>query len=190
MSKISTASRWIQILLVLLGFSQIVTHGVLLFNNQFDQGQHQINSSSENLSVLANYETTNSWKSMAQALNVEEFNSLLILGTIQLLPYLFIYFFAFKLFGLYRQGEIFTLATSQCLKNVGKTLLFWIAINLMYPLLVTLVIRFGGWSETLAIHMSVSSTELLYLLLGLIIYVMAWVMAQGIEMKEDQELVI
>jgi len=34
------------------------------------------------------------------------------------------------------------------------------------------------------------TTEVYYLLLGLIFYVMTWVMTQGIEMKQDQDLVI
>lgn len=190
MSKISTASRWIQGLLILIAFSQISAHSILMVNNKYNEEQHQLNVGGDNIELLMSYETTNSWKMMALSLDAEGFNSLLILGTIQLLPYLFIYIFLFKLFSLYRQGEIFTLATSQCLKNVGKTLLAWIAINLLYPLLVTLVIRFGGWSDTLAIHVHLGTTELFYLLLGLIIYVMAWVMTQGIEMQQEQELII
>jgi len=190
MSKISIASRWIQVLLVVLAFSQLVTHCVLVINNPYDQSTRELNTGSDNLSIVANYDMTNSWETMADSLYAEGFDALLILGTVQLLPYLCIYLFLFKLFNLYRQGQVFTLATSQCLRNVGKTLLFWIAINLFYPLFVTLVIRFGGWSDTLAIHINLGTTEVYYLLLGLIFYVMTWVMTQGIEMKQDQDLVI
>jgi hypothetical protein len=81
----------------------------------------------EPMSVLMSYKKTNSWQNMTLSLGVQGGNSLVILGTVELLPYLFL----FKLFGFYRHGHIFTLVTSQCLKSVGKTLLAWIAINLL-----------------------------------------------------------
>lgn len=190
MSKIPTASRCIQLLLVLIALSQITVHALLMVNHQTNETPHQMKTGTEELSVLLNYKATNSWKTMASSLDGEGFNSLLILGSVQLLPYLLIYIFLFKLFGHYRHGEIFTVATSKCLKNVGKTFLSWIAINLFYPLIVTLFIRFGGWSDSLAIHMNLGTTEFFYLLFGLIIYVIAWVMTQGLTLQKEQELVI
>ncbi len=107
-----------------------------------------------------------------------------------LLPYLLIYFFLFKLFKYYQQGQIFTVANIACLKNIGKTLLAWIGLNIFYPVLVTLIIRFSGLSDSLAIYMNIGSTEFFYLVSGLVIYVMAWIMTMAIELKQEQELVV
>ena len=73
---------------------------------------------------------------------------------------------------------------------LGKTLLFWVVLNICYPVIVTLFIRFTGLSDSLPIILNFGSTELKYLMIGGIIYVIAWIMHEGVLIKEQQELVI
>ena len=190
MIKIYKVSRCIQILLVVIAFRQVIAHGLLVIKGEYKQGYYQLSADSGFTSIIARHQVSNSWENITQALEVEGFNSLFILGTVELIPYLLIYFFLFKLFSHYYRGEIFTDMANQCLKNIGKTLIFWIGINIIYPVLVTLFIRFGGWSDSLAVYIGVGSTELYYLLLGLVIYVVAWVMTQGLKLQKEQELTI
>jgi len=50
--------------------------------------------------------------------------------------------------------------------------------------------RIAGLSDTLPIILNFGSTELTYLLLGSVVYVIAWVMQEGLLIQEQQELVI
>lgn len=191
MSKISRVSTYICVLLFLLATLQVSSHLLLLFFGKLTTaGVNQFSINFHLFSSHISHEFTHGWFDIAHALIAENFNALAILGTAELIPYLFIYYFLIKLFRHYQQGEIFTVANIACLKNIGKTLLFWIFLNILYPVLVSVVIRFTGLSDKLAIYMNIGSTEIAYLVSGLVIYVMAWIMTIAIELKQDQELVI
>ncbi len=190
MSNIIKASKFICAIFVIIATLQLSTHILLLCFSEQVMGINQATLKFSFFSGHISHKITNSWQNLSQALESEGFNSLAILGTIELLPYFLIYFFLFKLFRLYQQGQIFTVANIACLKNIGKTLLAWIALNTFYPVVVTLFIRLSGLSDSLSIYMSIGSTELFYLLSGLVIYVNAWIMTIAIELKQEQELVI
>lgn len=190
MVKISRLSKYIRYLILflaslqLLAFILIVTNGV---NTELGQ---QVIVDFGLFNSNFHIEFSQSWQDIAQALKKENFNTTLILGSIELLPYLLIYFFLLRLFTCYQRGEIFTTKTIHCLKMLGKTLLFWVVLNICYPVIVTLFIRFTGLSDSLPIILNFGSTELKYLLIGGIIYVIAWIMHEGVLIKEQQELVI
>ncbi|MBL4942457.1 MAG: DUF2975 domain-containing protein [Colwellia sp.] len=191
MSKISKASKYICALLIAMATFQLTTHLLLLFFGE--QTAIGLNKLTINFSFFSSYiahQTSHNWLNISQALEAENFNSLAILGSMELLPYLLIYFFLFKLFKFYQQGQIFTVANIACFKNIGKTLLAWIGFSIFYPVLVTLFIRLSGLSDSLAIYISFGSREFFYLVSGLIIYVMAWIMTMAIELKQEQEFVI
>ena len=190
MSKISKASQCICALLLTIACLQVLTHLVLIFFSEFEAGSEPLTANYTFLFAHLSHQVTSSWQNIAQALESEGFNSLIILSSMQLIPYLLIYFFLFKLFKLYQQGKIFTIDNSNCFKNIGKTLFAWIAINFLYPVVVTLFLRLTGLSDSLALHLSIGSKEFIYLLSGLIIYVMALVMIAANELHQEQELVI
>jgi hypothetical protein len=170
---------------------QVISHTLLMFfGEQTEAGVSQLSINFQLFSSHISHQVTHGWVDIAKALEAENFNSIAILSSIELLPYLIIYYFLFKLFSYYQQGEIFTIANISCLKNIGKTLLAWIGISIFYPVLVTFFIRLTGLSDKLAIYVNVGSSELFYLVSGLVIYVMAWVMTIGIELKQEQELVV
>ncbi|MGB1296765.1 MAG: DUF2975 domain-containing protein [Psychrobium sp.] len=168
----------------------VISHILLLGWGAVVDGRYVLSQEFGVLSVLVNYSVTGSWQSIALDLQEEQFNVLMILGTAQLLPSVLIYLFVFKLFSLFERGKVFSVAHARYLKYIGTTLFFWIALNIVYPIVVTLSIRLFGLSESLPLHINVSSTEFSYLLYGLIIYAMAAVIGKAITMKEEQELVI
>ena len=189
--SISKASKCICALLITMATLKLIAHILLLFfGEKTTIGVMKMNIDLSLFSSYISYQTNHGWINIAQALEAENFNSLAILGSIELLPYLLIYFFLFKLFKFYQQGQIFTVANIACFKNIGKTLLGWIALNIFYPILVTLFIRFTGLSDSLALHLSLGSRELFLLVSGLVIYVMAWIMTIAIELQQEQELVV
>jgi len=182
--------KLIKILLTVVIMSKVFSHAVLLGWGTLNDGGYALSQEFGVLSVLVNYSVTGTWQSLAQDLQQEQFNALAILGSAQLLPNILIYVFIFKLFSLFEQGKVFSVAHAKYLKYIGTTLFFWIVLNAIYPVLVTLSIRLLGLSDSLPLHLNISSTEFSYLLYGLIIYAMAAVMEQAILLKEEQELVI
>jgi hypothetical protein len=189
--SIPIVSKIVRALVALFIIMQIVTYTLLLmFGNNVDGTTFVLSENFYFFSSAINIDFSGSWESLAQALSDEGFNPLLILGSADLLPSLLLYLFLFKLFGLYQQGLVFTTANIQCIKNIGTVLLAWIVLKLLYPVVVTLVLRFSGASDSLSIYMSLGSDEIRLLLIGLVIYVIAWIMNEASSLHQEQELVI
>jgi hypothetical protein len=189
--SIPTVSKIVRALVALFILMQIVSYTLLLmFGNNVGGTTFELSEKFYFFSSAVNIDFSGSWEDLAQALTDEGFNALLILGSADLLPSLILYLSLFKLFGLYQQGLVFTTANIQCIKNIGTVLLAWIALKLLYPVIVTLVLRFSGASDSLAIYMSVGSDEIRLLLIGLVIYVIAWIMNEATSLHQEQELVI
>jgi hypothetical protein len=188
--RIQKVSKIVRVLVALFIVMQLGAYALLLIFGQNKEGSYQLSESFYFLSSTVNIDFSGSWSSIANALTGEGFNALLILGSVELIPSVLIYLSLFKLFGLYQRGLVFTLENIQCIKSIGTVLLAWIGLKLFYPLIVALVLRFSGASDTLAIYMSLGSDELRYLLIGLVIYVIAWVMNEATSLHQEQELVI
>jgi hypothetical protein len=188
--RIRKISKIVRALVALFIITQVGVYALLVMSAENQDGVYQLSEQSTYFSSAVNIDFSGSWGNIAQALTDEGFNALLILGIAELLPSLLIYLSLFKLFGLYQKGLVFTAENIQCIKNVGTVLLGWLVLKLFYPLVVTLVLRFSGASDTLSIYMSAGSDELRYLLIGLVIYVIAWVMSEATSLHQEQELVI
>ena len=190
MLKISRISQYIRFLILFLAGLQLFSFLlVALLGENTGLGQ-QVTLNFGLFYSYFNIDFNHAWQDFAINLQQEYFNTTLILGTAELMPYFLIYYFLWRLFSYYQRGEIFTVNTIYCLKMLGKTLLFWLLLNLMYPVLVAVTIRLSGLSDTLPILLNFGSIELTYLLIGSIVYVIAWVMQEGLLIQEQQELVI
>jgi len=189
--SIPTVSKIVRALVALFLLMQIISYTLLLmFSNNVGGTTFELSEHFYFFTSAVNLDFSGSWEDLAQALSDEGFNTLLILGSADLLPSILLYLSLFKLFGLYQHGLIFTTANIQCIKNIGTVLLAWIALKLLYPVVVTLVLRLSGASDSLAIHMSLGSDELRLLLIGLVIYVIAWIMNEATSLHQEQKLVI
>jgi len=190
MSNISKVSKFIKALLLFIITLQVSVYIVLFLfaTTQGESGEiwfHYLGLSS---GMLMNF--NGSWADIAQALVKENFNPSLILGIPATIPYFLIYYFLYKLFSLYQQGIIFTVKNSQYIKNIAAVLIAWVVFKLIYPIAVTVVLSFSDMSESLPLILSIGSEELVFLLTGLIIYVIAWVMNEAIVLQQEQELII
>ncbi len=190
MQKISKISSFIRALITFVFILHITAYIAVIFFGDNNGSNNEAGIKSEHASSFVHVDFNGSWEGIAQALEKENFNSVAILGIAESIPYLFIYFFLFKLFGLYKSGIIFTAANINCIKHIGTSLLAWILLSILYPVAVTLFIRFTHLSETLPIIVNFGSTELRYLAIGLIVYVIAWVMREALDLQSEQELVI
>ncbi|MCJ8320143.1 MAG: DUF2975 domain-containing protein [Colwellia sp.] len=201
MNKISKISKLIRLLIIFIAVVHIAAFSISLYNGQTATNQElslianeeSLSHSGNNNSVTtykARAEITGSWQEFAQALENENFNSIAILASVDILFYGLIYFFVFRLFGLFQQEQIFTQRNISCIKYIGASLLVWVVVSLIYPVFVTMIIRFSGASDSLALYLSIGSTELVHLLCGLIIYTFAWVMNEALSTKQEQDLTI
>jgi hypothetical protein len=188
--RINKVSKIVRALIALFVVMQVFSFAFLLLFGVNNEGTFELTDNFLFISSAASIDFSGSWENLALALTDEGFNALLILGSADLLPSILIYWSLFKLFGLYQQGLVFTAANIQCIKNIGTVLLAWIALKLLYPIVVTLVLRFSGASDTLSLYISLGSDELRFLLIGLVIYVIAWIMSEAISLHQEQELVI
>jgi hypothetical protein len=188
MSRITQISKAVRLLLFLVATLYFGSFWLTVFLGSGSSNEFSVDQGWS--AFVVQTEVSGSWKGFAQALEQEGFNSLLILGTAELLPLAMVYLFVFRLFGLYQQGLIFTQRNINCFRNIGSWLLIWIVIKIFYPVLVTLILRFSGASDSLSIIVTISSVELNRLLIGLVIYAIGWVMAEANKLQHEQELVI
>ena len=199
MNKISKISKLIRLLIIFIAVVHISGFFINLYNGQTTTNQEfslianeeNLSQSSDNVTTLtARTGITGSWQEFSKALENEGFNSLAILASVDILFYTLIYFFIFRLFGLFQQAEIFTQRNINCIKYIGSSLLIWVVVSLVYPVFITMILRLSGASDSLALYLAIGSTELTHLLSGLIIYAFAWVMKEALTTKQEQDLTI
>jgi len=190
MSKISKVSKFIKAWLLFLAALQLSVYLILFLFGTTTGSASEVSLNYLGMSSSFNIEFSNTWQDIAQALAEDGFNAVVILGSVESIPYLLIYYFLYQLFSLYQQGVIFTEKNINYIKNVGLVLFAWIAMNIVYPVLVVLVLRLSGASDSLPIIVNIGSTELGYFLCGAIIYVIAWIMKEALTLQQEQELVI
>lgn len=190
MDKISKISRLIKALIVFLAFLHLFTFVVLAFAESGSGASKQVEFDNGVGETKVSASFDGPWQDIAIALENDGLSSTWLLGTVEALPYLIIYFFLFRLFSLYQQGIIFSPKNIHCIKSIGTTLLAWIAVSLFYPMLLVFALRGLSFSDNLPLTFNIGSTEITYLISGLVIYVIAWVMNEALRLKDDQELVI
>ena len=178
-------SNVILALLFLTLTTLLITAVVLLLN-----GSDVLNFTQANGTHLwIGLEVTGSWKSTASTLTSNSFNAMTWLALPQMLPYIIVNLILIRLFMLYRKGLFFKLKNIQCFKWLGGLLLLQFIFVAFYPaLLVTLLNMFSGSELKRAVV--IQDTDIIGFIVGLIIYVIAWIMKQAQQLQQEQELVI
>lgn len=190
MHRISLISRLVKGLVVLLALLQLLTFVILA--NSTSNTEAGSSASFENGLGQSMVEVAfdGAWHDLAVALERNDLSSLWLLGTVEAIPYLFIYYFLYRLFSLYQNGTIFSQPNIRCVKAIGTTLLVWLFVSLFYPITLVLLLRLFNISDQLPFIFIIGSTEISYLISGLVIYVIAWIMQEALTLKSEQELVI
>ena len=191
MDRIVSLSKWTQLLVVFLALLQISSYcGTMVFG-EYQAGEYvlTINWWGWFYSYLA-VDFGTPWQDLAKSLYEAGFHPGIILGSVEILPYLFIYYFLYQLFNLYQQGQVFTPANFRCLSNIALVFLVWILLSLFYPMIIAFTLHFSGTSSAVPVYFSLGSQELKYALFGMIFYCVAWVMKHATELQEEAELTI
>lgn len=94
-----------------------------------------------------------------------------------------------RLFLLYRQMVIFTPKNVQCFQHIGVLFMVWACWQVLYsPLLVTVVNQLHQQQHLR--YLQVEDSQLMLLVTGLIVWATGRVMAYGLQLKQEQDLVI
>lgn len=187
---IKKVSKLVQMLILLFALVHIGSFFLTLIFSQDNSTTHQIEGKQAGIQYTAFTSVTRDDHALAQALLAEDYHVTAILGSPYVAIYAMLYSIMFRLFGLYRRGQIFTHANINCFKQIGFCLLIWVLSSLIYPIVVALTIRLFDPSSTMALHFSFGTTELEHLLLGMIIYVIGWVIGEAMALQDEQKLVI
>ncbi len=190
MHKIKKVSKYVRYLILFLAFIHIASFAltILLSDKICSSRLLDIELGGSIYSSIVEFDGTG--KNLAPVLKEEGFDSTIILGSVDIIVYSFLYFLLFKLFGLYMRGFIFTASNINCIRNMGRVLMLWVGLSIIYPLIVVFIIRMLALSDSLQYHFSFGSSELIRLMLGVVIYVIAWIMAEAMKLNQEQELVI
>ncbi|MBO1897927.1 DUF2975 domain-containing protein [Shewanella sp. BF02_Schw] len=191
MDRIVSLSKWIKLLIVFLALLQVTSYGGTMVFGEFQAGEYVLTIDwwgwfSSYLAV----DFGTPWQALAQSLYDAGFHPGIILGSVEILPYLFIYSFLYQLFGLYQQGHVFTPRNFRCLSRIALVFLVWILLSLFYPMIIAFTLHFSGTSSAVPVYFSLGSQELKYALFGMIFYCVAWVMKHATELQEEAELTI
>lgn len=95
-----------------------------------------------------------------------------------------------KLFRLYKHGNIFTIANTDCLKKLSIALLAWAPARMSFDALSSFILTSGNPEGQRSIAVYLQEGELTALLLGTIFLVIAWVMGEAQRLQEDHAEII
>lgn len=185
MKKIVWMSSFILSLLIFTLISLLVTSIIVLFSDSNVLSFTQSNGAH----MWIGLEVSGSWQGVAQTLNEHGFDSVLWLGLVQLLPFILINIILIRLFLLYRRGSFFAIENIQCFKWLGGVLLAQFALVVCYPSLLITLLNLATGSDIGRV-VAIQDTDIIGLVMGLIIYVIGWIMGQAQQLEKEQELVI
>ncbi|MBA6258218.1 DUF2975 domain-containing protein [Colwellia sp. MB3u-28] len=191
MEKITSLSRWIKLLILFLALLQLSSFVGTMMLGKYVGNEYVLRIDWWGLfySILI-VDFNGSWSLLASSLHAAGFHPGLILGTVKILPYIFIYYFLYRLFSLYQQRQVFTARNFKCLINKAVVFIAWIVISLFYPILVAFILHVAGLGYEVSYILILGDQELKYALFGMIFYCIAWVMRHATELEEEAELTI
>lgn len=95
-----------------------------------------------------------------------------------------------KLFSYYGQGRIFSLEHVSIFRNTAKALLLWVFFSILYEGVKSILFSLGAGPGNRVVTLGVSSSEVMILVVGSIVWIIAWVMDEGRLLNEECELTV
>jgi hypothetical protein len=95
-----------------------------------------------------------------------------------------------RLFVLYEQGQIFLLANVLCFKKLSRVLIWSFAVGIVSSSLLSVVLSLPNPPGQRIVTVELNSSDLTVLLLGGILAVISWVMEEGRNLQEEQDLTV
>ena len=95
-----------------------------------------------------------------------------------------------RVFHHFEHGEIFSEGVVGCFRRLSGILLGWALVLVAYPLAVSVLTLAIGWNEAGIFWFEADWSTLLYLVAGLLLRTIAWVMHAGLQLRRELALTI
>ena len=112
------------------------------------------------------------------------------ISAIPLLIQMSIVFWLIKLFRLYEKGSIFSLTHVKYIRNIGYALILSQVIEPIYQFVMGIVLTWHNPPHHHYAAITLDQTNVGVLLTAFLIILISWIMAQGYQLKEEQQLTI
>ncbi|HYF98254.1 MAG TPA: DUF2975 domain-containing protein, partial [Coxiellaceae bacterium] len=103
---------------------------------------------------------------------------------------LLILYFLIRLFKLYEQGEIFSICNVRYIRNIGYLLLIGQVINMFYEALLGFVLSWQHGSGHGSFGITLNNESINTILIGFMVILISWIMAEGCKLRDEQQLTI
>lgn len=94
------------------------------------------------------------------------------------------------LFLLYENELIFTERNVSCIRSLGKTLIVWVACDILRHSLLSIVLTMGNPPGKRLLVVGFSSGDLTGVFVGIVVLIVSWVMDEARKLKEDHSLIV
>ena len=95
-----------------------------------------------------------------------------------------------KLFSFYKEGMIFSFEHVSLFKKTAKALILWVILSIIYETAKSVIFSAGNPPGSRVISVEFSSAEITTLLVGGIVFIIAWVMDEGRILNEENKLTV
>jgi len=113
-----------------------------------------------------------------------------LVSAVPLCVVLFIIYSLIKLFKLYEQGEIFSLANVRYFRNIGYAMLALQVVDPFYQLAMGYVLTVNNPPGKGYMAITFDQNNIEGVLCALVIILISWIMAEGCKLREEQQLTI
>lgn len=103
---------------------------------------------------------------------------------------LFILYSLIKLFKCYEQEEIFSLNNIGYIRNIAYGLLLSEMVNPIYQFFIGIILTFHNPPGHHFASISLSQTNIGMVLTAVLVILISWIMAEGLKLREEQQLTI
>ena len=112
------------------------------------------------------------------------------ISSIPMLIEFYILYSLIKLFDLFSKGEIFSVNNVRHIKNIGYALLASQAVNPFYESFMGVALTLHNPKGHRFASITFDQTNISIILVALIVILIAWIMAEGCKLREEQQLTI
>jgi hypothetical protein len=95
-----------------------------------------------------------------------------------------------KLFSFYKEGIIFSIEHVIIFKNTAKALVLWVFLSIIYESAKSVLFSLGNPPGSRVLEVGFGTAEITSLLVGGIVFIIAWIMDEARVLSEENELTI
>lgn len=95
-----------------------------------------------------------------------------------------------KIFSYYKEGLIFSIEHARYFKNSANALLAWVVCSILYKSAKSVIFSLGNPPGSRVLEIQFTNAEFIPLMIGVIVYVIAWVMDEARAAEEENRLTI